>query len=368
MKDNSDNLRVPPNQSALREALELSDVLLRNIELAELPLSAIALKSSRLARLLNDFDHQKIMEYEAGGYPTTPTGIPPDVWRLAVMSGRTYQEKNQDTLTTLAYTNSIAQLESNIEGARIGIDAARDRDVAVSSSNPNQFVHAPIGNQAERSQLHNLLSTTTHRLASRRAFIHSYVQRKYYELKFSNVASDVFSRIREAVDTSIGTVVPEAANKFIAVYQNLTSDNPEDWSNAVHSCRRILQSLADVVFPSQEQDRYTGPKGKEKAIKLGPDNYVNRLMCFVEDNSKSQRFEEIVGSHLRYLGERLESIFQAAQKGSHGNITTRAEADRYVVYTYMVVGDILSIRMPRTSIAKGSNEGMNEGSAQATRT
>ncbi|WP_110989543.1 hypothetical protein, partial [Acinetobacter baumannii] len=60
-------------------------------------------------------------------------------------------------------------------------------------------------------------------------------------------------------------------------------------------------------------------------------------------NTDSKRFEEIVGSHMKYLGERLDAIFQAAQKGSHDIISSREEADRYVIYTYLVIGDILSL-------------------------
>lgn len=337
---------IPPNKDVLREALDLSDIVLRHIELSEIPLSNIALKASRLARLLNDFDYQKIMEYETGGYPTTPNGIPPEVWRLAVLAGRTYQEKVLNDVKPLAYTNSIEDLESQIDGAKIGLTAAKDRDISISSSNPLQYVHTPLGNKLERDSLQNLIATLSRQLASRRSFIYSYVQRKHYELKFSGVVSDVFSRIRETVDTTIGLAVPDAVRKFTAIHQNLLSNNPEDWSNAVHSCRRILQSLADAVFPAQSEDRIKQLGGKEQHIKLGSDHYVNRLCCFVEDQNESKRFTEIVGSHLRYLGERLDSIFQAAQKGSHGTIATRAEADRYVVYTYIVVGDILSLWRP----------------------
>ena len=75
--------KIPPTSKALAEALALSEIIVRNIELSELPLANIALKTSRLARLLNDFTYQKIMEYEAGTYPITPTGIPPEVWQLA---------------------------------------------------------------------------------------------------------------------------------------------------------------------------------------------------------------------------------------------------------------------------------------------
>ena len=45
---------VPPTTEALKEALTLSSEILRNIELSEIPLTNIALKASRLARLLND--------------------------------------------------------------------------------------------------------------------------------------------------------------------------------------------------------------------------------------------------------------------------------------------------------------------------
>jgi hypothetical protein len=35
-------------------------------------------------------------------------------------------------------------------------------------------------------------------------------------------------------------------------------------------------------------------------------------------------------------------VFRAAQKGSHA-VVGREEANRYVVYTYMLVGDLLSL-------------------------
>lgn len=72
----------------------LSAELLADIELSRVVLMVAALKAGRLARLLNDFDHQQIFRYEAGGYDDTPSGISPDVWRLARMAGRTYEEKD----------------------------------------------------------------------------------------------------------------------------------------------------------------------------------------------------------------------------------------------------------------------------------
>lgn len=334
--------KIPPTAKALREALDLSETILQNIELGELPLSNIALKASRLARLLNEFPYQKIFEFEAGGYPQNPSGVLPEVWALAEIANRTYQQKVKDDIQTYAFLESIEELEQNVNASLLGLEAAKDSDVSISSANPHQFVHAPIGNTLERQKLQGKISQASKRLASRKTFVYQYVLQKNHELKFSGIAEDAFSRIRDAVDSKIGMYVPDAIQKFTAVYDYLTSENPEDWSNAVHSCRRILQDLADAVFPAQA-DRVVEVSGKKRTIKLGKDNYINRIICFVEDHSSSERFNEIVGSHLDFLGARLDAIFQAAQKGSHGNIVRRDEADRYVVYTYMVVGDILTL-------------------------
>ncbi|HEX6711597.1 MAG TPA: hypothetical protein VF068_14805 [Rubrobacter sp.] len=344
---------VPPSRKALSEALGLSSEILKNIELSELPLTNIALKASRLARLLNDFDIQRIMAFEVGGYPQAePNAVSPDVWRLAVAAGRKFNSKDSKTgeFREHIYGESIGVLEEQLRLGETSLAAARDPDVSLTSANPNQYVHGPIGNQSERQGARALISTASQRLASRRAFVHDYTLRKHYELKLSDIADDVFTRTRDRVDSAIGESVPDSIQRLSAVYENLQSENPEDWSNAVHSCRRILQDLADAVFPPRDEDRIVIVNGKKQPIKLGKNNYINRIIAFVEDSSQSERYKHLVGSHLRFIGERLDSLFKAAQKGSHDTIVSREEADRYVIYTYLIVGDILSLRESSTKL------------------
>lgn len=334
---------VPPSRLAMREALALSDEVLRNIELSEIPLARAALKLSRLARLLNDSDYQRMMELEVSGYPMTPNGVPPDVYALAVRAGREHERKDpkSKTVSKYIYATSIEELELEASSAQVALAAARDPDVSVSSANPKQFVHNPLGNERERISIRRNAAIAQRRLSSRRSFLYTYALKRNHELKFSGIADDIFSRVRERVDDRIGDKVPAAVQKLSAVYENLNSDNAEDWSNAVHSCRRILQDLADSIYPARD-DATIEVGGKSKTIKLGPDNYVNRIIAFLQERTESERFQEIVGSHLSYIGERLDSVFRAAQKGSHATVN-RDEADRYVVYTYLLVGDVLSI-------------------------
>lgn len=335
---------VPPSRHALVEALNLSEVILKNIELSELPLANIALKASRMARLMNDQKIQKIMEYEASGYPSGPSGVKAEIYKLAVEAGREMlgeDEKTKET-TRHIYVESIEELEQNSKILEVALSAAKDPDISLASANPSQFVSGPIGNSLERRGIRERASVAQKRLSSRRSFIYAEVLKRNHELKFSGIADDIFSRIREKVDSSIGKHVPDAVQKLSAVYENLQSENIEDWSNAVHSCRRILQDLANSIYPARA-DIEKDIGGKMRLIKLGPDAYVNRIIAFLEEKNSSGRYEEIVGSNLAFIGDRLDSVFKAAQKGSHADIVTREEADRYVVYTYLIVGDVLSL-------------------------
>ena len=101
---------INPSKDALQEALALSEETLRGLELGQITLTLTALRASRLARLLNEFDHQKIFEYEAGGYPSAPLGVSPEIWALAERANRIFQ-KVETSGTTKEYVilDSIEQ-------------------------------------------------------------------------------------------------------------------------------------------------------------------------------------------------------------------------------------------------------------------
>ncbi len=162
--------------------------------------------------------------------------------------------------------------------AKAGIQTPLEADIA-------SILGSSLRQSDEIGLLSCLIIKCQHYLASRRTFIYGYAARKHYELKFAGLADDVFGRIRSSVDSSIGIAVPDAVKKLTAIYDNLKSDNPEDWANAAHSCRRVLQDLADAIFPAQVETRTKDVNGKEIKIKLGAEHYINRLVAYVEDSS-----------------------------------------------------------------------------------
>lgn len=343
MVQNAHN-KLNASMSELQDALILSAEIIGDIELSRNTLTRVTLKASRLARLLGDPFYQSFFQLEASGYPKLLSELSYDYRPLLRKNGRLVMHTYSDGRTEeLLWIVPIEMLEINLESAKINLQAANDPPMSVSSSNPNQYVFPTPGNAAERKRLRDEIEKNTKLLSKIRSVVYEYCSDKNHLLQYSGLASDAFSRIRRSADDAICRILPRSVDKFAAVYSNLTSENPEDWANAVHSCRRILQDLADFVYPPTSQPLQRIDNGKPKNIKLGPDQYINRLVAFVESKTNSGSFKGVVGSQLSYIGDRLDSVFQAAQKGSHAEIPSREEADRYVVYTYLIVADILSL-------------------------
>ncbi len=148
----------------------------------------------------------------------------------------------------------------------------------------------------------------------------------------------IFSRFRKEADEKLETIAPSLTGKLISVYNNMDSDNPEDWANAVHSCRRILVDLADALYPPQDKPIKVG----NKEIKVGHDEYINRLVQFVMSKQGSKTYSDVVGADLSSIGKRLDAINDAVCKGTHAEIT-KNEATRYIIHTYLLVSDIVSL-------------------------
>ena len=331
------------SQSASQEALELSSEILADLELSRLPLSNCFMKASRLARLLGDSDTLQTFQYELEGYPSTPDGIPTDIWALAEKANRVYIEKDAktETLKERCYTNSVESLESGKATAQTRLELTELKPTSISSANPQQYVRAPMVNMPERNAAQKMILKNSSRLAGRRTFLYGYVLKRHNELRVSSPAEDIFGSYSQTVDDLLSQYIPEDLIKIASISDNISSKNPEDWANAAHTCRRLLQALADNLYPPSE-DKINGTGKNKKTIKLGPDNYINRLVCFCEENHTSGVFNALVGSHLSFIGDRLDSVFSGVQKGSHSSLTLD-EAKRIIIFSYLAVGDILKL-------------------------
>ncbi|MCT4333280.1 hypothetical protein MU516_10425 [Paracoccus sp. YLB-12] len=230
-------------------------------------------------------------------------------------------------------------MEENASTLKKRLSFFQPQPINISSANPNQYVHPPFRDIATEAQIASNYRDEVAALAGRRSFVYNYVLAKHFEMRVSSAAEDVFDEYRSRVDDRLGNLIPDELRRLDSIRANLESENPEDWANAGHSCRRLLQAVADVLYPPTE-DLAVGGNGKP--IKVGPDNYINRLVLYCENTMASGVSSKVISSDLKYIGERLDSVFNAAQKGSHSDIDL-SEAKRFVIHTYLVVGDILEL-------------------------
>lgn len=330
------------NKKRNEESLNLSEEILRNFELNEIPTQQIILKCLRLARILNDIEGVEWLKQESHGFEKNQEGkLTSKAWEAAARSGRCFFKQNEEfeELSEFAFTETIAVMETTILLSKQRMEVAHDPDIAI-SSHSGLSPRLPPDNKNERSMITQKVSEYTTKIEKVKARLYEYVLNINYELKFGNITEDIFTHKRSIVDLKLLEISPESIKKFISIYENLQSDNNEDWANAVHSCRRIIKEVADQLYPPSDEPIIK--KGQDKPIKVGNEQYINRLVIYIENKSSSDKFTSVVGSHLKFIGERLDSIHEAANKGTHDNVTYE-EAERYIIYTYLLLGDILSL-------------------------
>jgi hypothetical protein len=312
-------------------AMDLSEELLDDIELSRLAAPDLVRKASRLARLLDDADALAWLSFEIRGYPEGPS-LPADAWSAAERSGRTYYDDKEEGYRCSVAT--LSQLQASIEAMTVQLAAAGDAPVSITSANPHQHVFTPSGNRRERSVLTGEIASARAKIGKIVGAVHLYVSEQHAALRFGTAVESAFERVRMAVDSDVIALVPEAGAKFTAAFENVTSSNPEDWASAAATCRRLLKELADALQPA-------GPDIDGR--KMGPDNYVNRLVSWIASSGTGKTARDFAMSDLEYLGRRLDAVADAGHKGAHAEVT-QYEASRFIAGTYLLVGDILQLR------------------------
>jgi AbiTii len=321
-----------PGPSRRDQALDLSEELLADIELGKLQPIEIARKTYRLARLLDDIDAVQWLAFEVNGYKLLQPNNVFEVggWEAACRSNRdSFGPDGKHTASPL----SLGELASHVEAGRIQLAAAGDRPVSIQSANPAQMVHAPPTNASERLQIRRMIGTHQGLIDKVLGAMHSYVVERHDEMRFGSATETAFGVIRVDVDARIAELVPEAPMMLAAAFENITSDNPEHWSNAASVCRRLLKAAADALRPAGEP-----VAGRQ----MTDSHYINRLIDWIAAHGVSDTATALTVSELEHLGKRIDASDGAGQKGAHESVDRRAAA-RFLVGTYLLLGDILEL-------------------------
>lgn len=150
-----------------------------------------------------------------------------------------------------------------------------------------------------------------------------------------------FEETRKVVDTELSKSCPKAFEKLTEAYEDLIkSESLLAFQQTAHACRVILKDFADGYYPVGDKKTFIGLDGKPHPIK--DDDYINRIIACIQENTDSKSDREFIMNSLIYLGNFLKSINNLASIGAHHEIS-KEDANRCLIYTYLVLGDIIKL-------------------------
>lgn len=304
-------------QSRSEHILELSKELLDDIELSRTNVENLILKASRLARLVGSEEIRQWLKFEMGGYNSS------DELSLKYMglTGR-WIDKEKNT----GYWGPLAQQEAAIDAQKAKLAGMRTPDSS------GEWAGMAIANVTRSmSEVANIISRLSGIKSRVLAHLHTFVTEIYYEKEFDNLSESIFEKYKKDVDILIGTSCGNVLEQIPSVMSRLAEGNQESISQALTTCRRILESFADSIFPPIEDTIEIG--GNQ--LSLNASKYQNRINAYIhqriESSTRKTRFRQ-----------NLSNLFDRVSTGVHKDVTAE-EARALFLNTYLIIGEILHL-------------------------
>ena len=300
------------------EALRVAEELLTDIETERLKASEVVLKANRLARLVGHDDLLEFLALERNGY----TGAASEADWID-RSGR-----RADAESGKFYPAPIAKVEANA-------DAAREALKTLQGGGNYSGEWASIAGREHDGKVTGqsvALALWTGICGQVVATVYDLAVQIFHELLFSELQATLFADTQTRVDGSLAAAGGSALDKIERVSDRLRDGDPESVSQALTTCRRLIDTCADHLFPAQP-DPYD--LGEGVTLKVEQGNVLNRLQayCHSQQLSKSRR------DRLRHT---LADLYGRCSAGAHAEVDPQ-EARFVFLQTYIALGELLTL-------------------------
>jgi len=304
--------------SGMRMAKELSDVILADLEMNQLPISQILMKVKRLARLLHDSDAQRWLDYEIMGYPPV---FDPAVLGSCINFYTGDRPVLRDERTRKPHAIGLPQLESYINATRPDI---------IQKLGPHENQKIQIVNR------HHEMVNDFERL---KTAIHNYVTEVNIALSIGESAEAIFEDTRRTADKFIREHCPRAGEQLLAINEKMNYYDPEGFAQALVAVKKVLVAVADAVVPVEEPV-YRDRKGRERVV--GPDQHLNRIFSYLEQNSRFDTALPMIEAEMNYIFAKADQTPEK-QKGICEAVS-RDDVELAIIHMYLVMAEIAKIR------------------------
>jgi hypothetical protein len=159
------------------------------------------------------------------------------------------------------------------------------------------------------------------------------------ELQYGGIIENLMEEIRRQTDEKLTLLGDIMIAETQSLHSSLTSNNPAEWSKVGHSCRRMLEILADHVFPAKGQP-FVGKDGKCHPI--NEQNYLNRLIAFLDEKTRGDE-RNLVEGEVKLLASHLKGLNEEVCSVEHKKNLEKYRVNLVAVRTYIVVSELLRL-------------------------
>lgn len=229
---------------------------------------------------------------------------------------------------------SVIEIENNLESAKYSLE-----NLSIPNNLDSQKTYeADKENFKARIVLEMSIKSFKNILGRIKARAAEFLNNTEFELISGKTYSEYFQRTKEFVEKKLAEIAPDVLQKFISI--ELDTNNNETFAHSLLTCRRILKSFADKIYPSPKEP-ILGSDGKERI--LDNEKYIGRIWQFIYESIGKETSTNLLKSRLEDLGHRVDHIYNLTNKGIHADVGLQ-EANQCIIQTYLIINDILMIK------------------------
>lgn len=301
------------------EALELANELLADIELSRTSPSKHVLKAARIARLLDDAAAKTWLGFELDGVPGTPDGL---AWMTT--TGRWIDEGERN-----GYWQATPALEAARDNARSVVEA-HSGPVSLSG---DMITIAMRERSQTIGRAASDMNAADRVLASVESHVYRYASDVHTELTYSQVQADLFEASRETVDATLAGMAGDALQSVKSISERLNSGDETAVSQAMTTCRQLIDAVADHVFPPSDEPYRLG----EQDLAVKASHVLNRLQAHVHRSGAT-------GGHAARLRRTMSDVYGRVSASVHRSDGVDVQEARYLfLAVYTTLGEILTL-------------------------
>jgi len=160
------------------------------------------------------------------------------------------------------------------------------------------------------------------------------------ELEYGSILSNIFEESRKVVDSRLVETCPSAIEKLTKTYGGIVRGSISlEWSQIAFACRDILQDFTDSIYKPDYL-----PKGEKPPTRA----QTKKKLAFTlraRISKLKDKERKLIESQIDYLLSYFSKLTDLIQKYTHpvGFEVTEEDAHRCVVYTYLVIGDVVKM-------------------------